>query len=199
PSTLYHPARDSISNACGVWGARAAHLVFSTLGLAGYYAVLSLAVLDVQLLLRRPITAPSLRMVVWLLSLWGLATLVAMALAGYSTGPVIGPGGYIGAAGRGLLEAHFASAGAYILVLSLILGGLLLCTDYVLLRILGFVLGVPAKGVARALARSMLRWQPASSGAETSAAGKRRRGKSDLDAPLTLDADEEAEDEEDEE
>jgi S-DNA-T family DNA segregation ATPase FtsK/SpoIIIE len=146
--------------------------------------------------MRRNITAPALRTVGWLLSVWGLATLSAMALTRYSPGPAIGAGGYVGAAGRGLLESHFASAGAYILVLSLIFGGLLLCTDYVLLRILGLMLGVPAKSVARVLARSMLRWKPEWSVEKAPLSRKRRLGKSDLDSPRGMEDEEEIEEEE---
>ena len=49
-----------------------------------------------------------------------------MAMPQLSPGPVIGAGGYLGAAGRGLLEMNFATVGAYIFTISLILGGLLL-------------------------------------------------------------------------
>ena len=69
-----------------------------------------------------------------------------MALPQFSPGPVIGSGGYLGAAARGLLQMHFATVGAYILTLSLILGGLLLCTDYVLVRLFAWLIGKPAHG-----------------------------------------------------
>ena len=48
---------------------------------------------------------------------------------------------------------HFATVGAYILTLSVIVGGLLLCTDYVLLRITALVVGKPAKGLSRGVVR----------------------------------------------
>jgi S-DNA-T family DNA segregation ATPase FtsK/SpoIIIE len=65
------------------------------------------------------------------MSLLALCTLTSLA-TNWSLGPVIGPGGYVGAAGRGLLEMHFASAGAYLLTISVLVGGLLLCTEYLL-------------------------------------------------------------------
>ena len=55
-----------------------------------------------------------------------------MVLGRRSPGPAIGAGGYLGAAGRTWLQMHFANAGAYILALSAVAAGLLLCTDYVL-------------------------------------------------------------------
>ena len=70
-------------------------------GLGAYYLLVSLAVLDAVLLLRKIVDQPWLRLGGWLLSLCGVCTLVAMALPGASPGPVIGSGGYLGAAGRG--------------------------------------------------------------------------------------------------
>ncbi len=58
-----------------------------------------------------------------------------------SPGPAIGAGGYIGALGRAWLESHFALSGSVILLLSVIGGGLLLCTDYVLLTISAMIFG----------------------------------------------------------
>jgi S-DNA-T family DNA segregation ATPase FtsK/SpoIIIE len=66
---------------------------------------------------------------------------------------VIGAGGYLGAAGRGLLEMNFASVGAYILTLSLIAGGLLLSTDYVLVHLFSWAVGRPARGLSRSVAK----------------------------------------------
>jgi S-DNA-T family DNA segregation ATPase FtsK/SpoIIIE len=126
-------------------------LLLSAFGLGAYYLVCSLGVLDFVLLARRPIGQPVVRSVGWLLSLLGLTSLASMALPQLSPGPVIGSGGYLGAAGRGLLEMHFASVGAYILLTSLVLGGLLLCTDYVLVRIVAWVLGKPARDLGQGL------------------------------------------------
>jgi S-DNA-T family DNA segregation ATPase FtsK/SpoIIIE len=188
PSALNFPPRTSIANACGRSGALAAYLLFNGLGLAAYYAVFSLAAVDGVMLTRRAIHGLLLRTVGWLLSLLGVATLAAMALSTFSPGPAIGAGGYLGAAGRGWLEMHFASAGAYILVTSAILGGLLLCTDYVLVRLATLLLGVPMvvalRMVARKLPTPSVKFTKA---AEQDTAGKlvkSRRGKTDLDAPV---------------
>ncbi|MFV2066044.1 MAG: DNA translocase FtsK [Pirellulales bacterium] len=130
PSRLVYPADRPIENACGRSGALVAHHAFQTLGLGAYYLLTSFAVLVILLLTRRSIDQQFLRTVGWLLSLAGLTTLLALALPHASPGPVVGAGGYLGATGRGLLETHFASAGTYILTLSLVCAGLLLCTDY---------------------------------------------------------------------
>jgi DNA segregation ATPase FtsK/SpoIIIE, S-DNA-T family len=83
---------------------------------------------------RREIDQPVLRGVGWALSLAAFSTLVAMLLPRSSPGPEVGAGGYLGAMGYALLESNFAMAGGYILALSVLLAGLLLCTDYLLLR-----------------------------------------------------------------
>ena len=149
PGKLVYPEPSETANVCGRYGAVVSAVLLEALGLGAYYLVFSLAVLDSFLLARRPITEPVLRSLGWLLSLVGFSTLAAMALAGCSPGPVIGSGGYLGATGRGLLEMNFASVGAYIFVTSLILGGLLLSTDYVLVRLLVWCIGLPSRNLGR--------------------------------------------------
>ncbi len=147
PSTLIYPPGEQVSNACGRLGAVAAHLLLCGVGVGAYYLVLSLGVLDGLLLLRRPIDQPILRTIGWIMSLVGLTTIAAQLMPGVSPGPVIGPGGYVGAAGLGLLEMHFATAGTFILTLSVIFAGLLLCTDYVLVRAAARALGISGRGL----------------------------------------------------
>jgi S-DNA-T family DNA segregation ATPase FtsK/SpoIIIE len=149
PGDLIYPPGGEVSNACGRAGAWAADLMLSGLGMGAWYLVASLAVVDFLLLTRRTINEPVTRTAGWLLSLFAWTTLAAMALGDLWPGPVIGAGGYLGAAGRGWLEMHFARAGAYILVGCALFGGLLLCTDYLLLRILSWSLGVPAASATR--------------------------------------------------
>src|SRR5512145_3037786 len=62
---LIHPPHVQAGNYCGYWGALAADLLLNLLGVGAYYLVLSLAVLDVQLLRRREIDLPALRMTGW--------------------------------------------------------------------------------------------------------------------------------------
>jgi len=153
PSKLVSPEHTATLNICGRSGALAARLLLSAFGLGAYYLLLSLAALDTLLLSRRTIGQPILRAAGWLLSLCGVTTLAAMALPQLSPGPVIGSGGYLGAAGRGLLEMNFAKVGAYILTTSLILAGLLLSTDYVLIRVFAWLIGKPTSGLGRGVLR----------------------------------------------
>jgi S-DNA-T family DNA segregation ATPase FtsK/SpoIIIE len=170
PSRLVYPNHLQVNNICGRSGAIVSHLLFQALGVGAYYLILSLAVLDAVLLMRRKITQPWLRTCGWLLSLAGLTTLAAMTLPFLSPGPVIGPGGYLGAMGGYFLEMHFARVGAYIVALSLLLGGLLLSTDYVLIGIFVWLLSKPTKGFSRGVLQVGAAY-----------AQKLGRGRSDLD------------------
>jgi len=136
PSRMVFPPRETVHNACGRAGALVAHTLLASLGVGAYLLVASLAALGVWMLRRRPIDQPWLRGAGWLLALVALSTLAAMALPGVSAGPVVGPGGYVGAAGLAMLKLHFATAGAFILTLSVLVTGLLLSTDYFLFQML---------------------------------------------------------------
>jgi S-DNA-T family DNA segregation ATPase FtsK/SpoIIIE len=148
PGTLVYPPGSKVTNACGRSGAFAAEMLFRGVGAGAYFVWLSIAVFDVFLLARRPVTEPVLRTIGWVMALTGVCTLAALALPSWN-GPVIGPGGYVGAAGRTILEVNFAAAGSFVLTLSVILAGLLLSTDYVLFRWSGWCVGKPALAAAR--------------------------------------------------
>ncbi len=151
PSKLVWPERSETFNACGRSGAVAAALLFNAVGVGAYYLLLSLAVLDTFLLTRRGLNDPLLRLAGWLVSLLGVTSLAALVVPQLSPGPVIGSGGYLGAAGRGLLERHFAGLGAGIFSISLILAGLLLCTDYAVVNLAAMVWRGPVRGLLRGL------------------------------------------------
>ncbi|QDT72104.1 FtsK/SpoIIIE family DNA translocase [Lacipirellula limnantheis] len=134
PGTLVYPPPAEYRNACGPIGAYAAHALYAGVGFAAYYLLGSLLVISALLLKRREIDQPVLRGVGWAVSLAAFATLFAMLFQQSSPGPEVGAGGYLGAMGFALLESKFATIGAFILALSVLLAGLLLCTDYLLLR-----------------------------------------------------------------
>src|SRR5262245_33489661 len=76
PDVLVHPANPQVRNVCGIWGALAAGALLSWLGIGAYYLVVSLAVLDFQLLRRQEIDMPALRTLGWIASLFGATTIV---------------------------------------------------------------------------------------------------------------------------
>ena len=131
---LVYPVNPTTTNLCGTWGALASDLLFNAFGLGSYYLILSLAVFDAWLLLRRPVQLPMLRGTGWLFSLIGLTAIASLLIPGLSPGPVIGAGGYLGALACGFMETHFAMTGGLILAFSITIAGVLLCTDYAILR-----------------------------------------------------------------
>jgi S-DNA-T family DNA segregation ATPase FtsK/SpoIIIE len=149
PSQLVWPISEVTHNACGSSGAYVAHYGFETLGLGAYYVVGSLGVLALLMLGRREIDQPWLRLFGWVLSLVGLTTLAALAIPDWSPGPVAGSGGILGTMGRGLLEMHFARAGTYIFTIALLLAGLLLSTDYLLLKLAATTTSMSGRGLAQ--------------------------------------------------
>jgi S-DNA-T family DNA segregation ATPase FtsK/SpoIIIE len=174
PDPLVHPAHAVATNWCGTWGALAADGLFTLLGLGAYYFVFSLAVLDWQLLRRNEIDMPAMRALGWIASLVGATTIAAIAVPHFSPGPVIGSGGYLGALGRGVAQLHFAAAGSLIIASSVTLGGLLLATDYALIRGAIFVVQLLRRPTASATAPAAV-----AGAAPKSTSGKKSR--SDLD------------------
>ncbi len=184
PGTLVYPPRAETANRCGPAGANVAHLLFAGVGYAAYYVAGSLVAVAVLLFVRREMNQPVLRGVGWSMSLAALATLASMALPGSTPGPEIGAGGYLGAMGYALLEAHFALGGAIILALSVLVAGLLLSTDYLLLKVAAKTTVVSGAGLVK-LGRA---------GQKVAAATSRRRA-NDLDPVAEEAGDAAAEDE----
>jgi DNA segregation ATPase FtsK/SpoIIIE, S-DNA-T family len=153
PAKLVFPQHSQPANVCGFWGAMASRLLFEAVGLGAYYVVVSLAAFDTVLLLRRETNHLWLRAIGWLLSLVGVTTLVALAVPALSPGPVIGAGGYLGVTGRALLQIRFANVGSYIISVSMILGGLLLSTDYALVRLLAWIVSRSTHRLGRGVAQ----------------------------------------------
>ncbi|MGC4005455.1 MAG: DNA translocase FtsK [Pirellulales bacterium] len=156
PSHASWPPPEQIHNACGRAGAWIADYLFESLGYGAYFLLVTLVVIDLFLLARKTINEPCVRGIGWSLALAGISTLAALAAPRWE-GPLIGPGGYLGASGRAWLENHFASAGSYVLTLSMIAAGLLLCTDYFLVTLTGRVFGGPAKSLAAVGKRTLRR------------------------------------------
>ena len=149
PGRLVYPPPESVNNLCGHSGAIVSHVLLTAFGLGAYYVLGSMALLTAALLARHEITEPLVRLSGWLLSLAGFSALASMTVPELSPGPVIGAGGYLGAAGRGMLEMYFASVGAYILVISAACVGVFLATDYLLLRLAGWLFVIPLLGFGR--------------------------------------------------
>ena len=124
------PESTFVQNACGKLGALSADILFSLLGFGAYYLLGSLAIVDIAMLRRRQVDAPAIRLSGWLLSLCGVCTSLALTLPTLTPGPVMGSGGMLGASLSAFLQSSFATTGGLIFALSLVFGGLMLATDY---------------------------------------------------------------------
>ena len=136
---LVYPSGDQTANLCGLVGAWIADLLLRLSGVGCYYLVISLAVFDFYLLRRKTIDQRWVRFSGWIISLIGFTTLVSLTMTHLFSplwkGPELGAGGLLGAVGSELLLMHFAALGAYILAMSIFLAGLVMCTDYVVFRL----------------------------------------------------------------
>ncbi len=201
PDQLVTPANSQVHNVCGRWGAMAADMLYAAFGVGGWYVVFSLGVLDLTLLRRKSIDTPILRALGWTASIVGLTTIAAMIAPSFSPGPVIGPGGYLGALGKSLVEVHFARIGGLILAGSLTLGGLLLATDYALFRFGSLAARVAVAGAVGASAKLKRKKQARTDldtplpGAEVGGLAVKIRGKKVTRAELEEDRDEDDEEE----
>ncbi|MDA7980237.1 MAG: DNA translocase FtsK [Pirellulales bacterium] len=153
PSSLIYPANQQASNFCGPLGAFVARAMYSLFGLGAIYVLLSSCALNYVLFSKRSVTQPMLRFNGWLLTLLGICTLCGMALSSAAPGPIIGSGGYLGATGQGVLATYFAPAGAYILAISVVVGGLLLCTDYFVFKLTGRSVAASGRAMGQLVAR----------------------------------------------
>lgn len=184
PDVVTFPANDSITNACGYWGALISSAMFDGLGIATALVIAALGGCAVALLFRGEIQAPVLR------SLGGTVLVVAVATAAGLTQipiegmPVVGNGGYLGSMTSGWLLEHFAPAGAWILTLSVLAVGLLMTTDYALLYAGRAIVAGGANASKRGMAKAK--------GALP--ARRRREPFTDLEQPITIDGDQEGED-----
>ncbi|MEM1068275.1 MAG: DNA translocase FtsK 4TM domain-containing protein [Planctomycetota bacterium] len=132
PDVSIYPANETITNACGYWGALIAAILFDNLGIATAMVIAALGGTSVALLIRGRVNAPVLRSLGGTIVVIGVATAAALSPFQPESMPVWGGGGYLGAMTSTWLLEHFAPAGAWILTMTLLSVGVLLTTDYAL-------------------------------------------------------------------
>ena len=109
-------------------------MLINTLGVGAYFLVLGLIAMEIALFKRQSVQAPWLKTAGWTLSLIGLTTLASMTLPDRLFSPLIGPGGYMGALGNGILGNYFGAAGSLIITVSLLMTGMMVWTEYLVFR-----------------------------------------------------------------
>lgn len=125
PTTFVYHDLQEIRNLAGLPGAWCAYLLSFCFGVAGYVLVLGLGIALICFMFSRRITEPynkTLGSFLILISCAGLAAYVCNA----SLGPPIGPGGFVGALVKFLLDKFLVKLGAYVALAALGVAGLLL-------------------------------------------------------------------------
>ncbi len=158
PDVVRWPENETIRNACGHSGALAANVLYTIFGIGAWFFIAGIGAVVLALFHSRTVMSMWSRWIGWLLAMGGLTTLANLLAPGWTPGPVIGPGGYLGALGSGILDSHFASTGGRIVAFSVLGVGLFLWTDYLLVRAALTALGsgvavatwlAPGEGIGR--------------------------------------------------
>lgn len=132
PDATHYPANETITNACGYFGALVSGILIDSIGVSVALVIAAGGGIATALLTRGGMNAPVLR------SLGGTLVIVATSTAAALSGAqpdgyaAIGAGGYLGAMTSTWLESHFAKPGAWILTLTTLSISLLMVTDYAL-------------------------------------------------------------------
>ena len=181
PDVTVYPTNETITNACGYWGALLSSALFDACGLASAFVIAAAGGIATAMLVRGRINAPVLRSLGGCVVLVGTATACAMLPGRWEGMPVVGPGGYLGAMTSGWLLQHFAPAGAWILAVTILCIGLLMTTDYALVYA-GRALVSRGADVSRTGLRR-------AAGAVPAVVRRRRQPFTDLEQPITIDGD----------
>jgi S-DNA-T family DNA segregation ATPase FtsK/SpoIIIE len=129
PARTVFPLRETPVNLCGPLGAELAHHLRTVLGLGAWFVVLALGVVDVRLLTRGSDKAFRQRAVGACLLTVSICVTLQLVAPGLGGGQIVGSGGWLGAVGVAVLQAHFAIAGTLVLLASVFAAGLILATD----------------------------------------------------------------------
>ena len=185
PDTIAYPMNDTITNACGYWGALISSLLIDAVGIAVALIIGAAGGVATALLVRGQLNAPVLRSLGGTIVILGSATAATLLPINIEGMPVVGNGGYLGAMSAAWLLEHFAPAGAWILTATVLAVGLLLTTDYALLYASKAIVSRGAKASRTGMQKA----------AGALPVRRRRRPYSDLDEPILVDGDERPEEE----
>tara|TARA_R110002049_G_scaffold72490_2_gene187194 strand:- start:223894 stop:226701 length:2808 start_codon:yes stop_codon:yes gene_type:complete len=188
PDLLVYPPNESVTNACGYWGALLSAAMLDAFGLAAALVVAAGGGVATALLIRGKLNAPALRSLGGTIVVLGVATGAALLPVSMDGMPMIGAGGYLGAMTSTWLLEHFRPIGASILTMTVIAVGLLLTTDYALL----YAGRAIVTGGARASKSGMHR----AARAVPLTIRRKRKPFTDLESPITIEGDPESQDEE---
>ncbi len=138
PMNAAYPLNDKIHNSCGYLGALASDILMQATGVGSYLIAMLLCLSGIVMLGQQPWASPMGRSVGWTLILVAVCCIPTRFGISPRIPVPIGAGGYLGALCNIWMDHHLAHLGGTILVLSVFVGGLLLSTEYALVRYFGF-------------------------------------------------------------
>lgn len=180
PVQNVYPLNARVQNWCGWCGALASQLLVEGLGIGAIPMVAGLSVLTLWMFrVQDNFVAPA-RQFGWLLVILSFTTIATLLNVQTPQAPVIGPGGYLGAVTTIWLNAHFAFTGSMILTCAVMVAGLLLSTDYLVIRWICWLLvgGAAVATTTASASRSRL--------ARFAALAGQGAGRSDVDSGVVL-------------
>lgn len=152
------PAYLEPANPCGLVGAYLSWALFSLLGAGAYLVVIFLGLASGSLFAGGIPRLP-VRIIGALLAVISLSTLVAAIHVPYWHGPMIGPAGWVGMTIRVVAGQYLAATGIAILAAATLAAGLLLATEYFLVRLVyRWLLRPPILGMLRLVRPVLRRW-----------------------------------------
>lgn len=132
PDVTHYPINDTVTNACGYWGAYFSSMLIDAIGISVMVVIIAGGMVAFAILGGGRINAPVLRSLGATVMVVALSTAACLAPIRPDGFPAVGAGGYLGAMGSIFLQEHFALPGAWILTLTVLIIGMLLTTDYAL-------------------------------------------------------------------
>jgi S-DNA-T family DNA segregation ATPase FtsK/SpoIIIE len=132
------PPNEKIQNEAGFLGALMSQILFQATGIGAYLIALLLPISGVVCLRKTPWASPLGRSLGWSLLLGSLCALPDRLGLPIPLSVPIGRGGYLGALINTWLNEHLAFTGGLIFLLAIFSVGLLLSTEYAVIRYLGF-------------------------------------------------------------
>ncbi len=140
PAESVYPPNQVTQNWCGWGGALVAQMLVQGLGIGAIPLVAAMTALTLWMFrVQNNFVAPS-RQLGWLLVVLAFTTFATLLKVETPQSPAIGAGGYLGALTTTWLNHHFALVGSFILTTAVMSAGLLLSTDYVVVRWLWWLL-----------------------------------------------------------
>ena len=188
--TAVYPLNEQPKNWCGYWGAWASQLMIQALGIGSILVAVGLSVLAIWMFRVQSNYVRASRQFGWILVILAATTLASLLRLNTPLSSVIGAGGYLGAMSSTWLNEHFAVVGSMILATTVLIAGLLLSTDYMMVRAMAWMLlgGATVATTAASATRKRISIPVGLSDALSGSLSGARRPKSDVELGIPVDS-----------